>query len=344
MLKLTSDQKNTLEFQLRKAREASERNRLCVILGHNEGLSIAELAKVLRLSHSTVCKYLDDFDHEQKTKNSSRGGLDPKLNEDQSQALSMHLSETTYLKVRSICAYVQEKFKVTYSRSGMTAWLQAHGFVFKRPKKIPGKLDPQRQEIFVEQYEALKASLKPDEEIYFIDATHPEHQSQAVCGWIKKGVQKTLQTTGKQLRLHLVGAICLSGMKVFTREYDTVDADAMIRFLKDLELFSKARKIHVILDNAKSNKNKKLDLFLQTSRIEMHYLPPYSPNLNAIERLWKIMRETKLYNRYYKSSVEFLREIRNFFTEDIPRMTDILTSRITDRFQVVRVDPIRLAV
>ncbi|WP_281069555.1 hypothetical protein [Candidatus Rhabdochlamydia oedothoracis] len=39
---------------------------------------------------------------------------------------------------------------------------------------------------------ALKETLNPDEEIYFIDAVHPEHQSQAVCGWIKKGVQKTL--------------------------------------------------------------------------------------------------------------------------------------------------------
>ncbi|WP_256439926.1 winged helix-turn-helix domain-containing protein, partial [Candidatus Rhabdochlamydia sp. W815] len=104
-----------------------------------------------------------------------------------------------------------------YSRSGMTDWLIQHGFVYKRPKKIPGKLDPEKQRIFIEQYMAL-------EEIYFIDAVHPEHQSQAVCGWIKKGVQKTLQTSGKQLRLHFAGALCLTGMKIVTEEYKTVDA------------------------------------------------------------------------------------------------------------------------
>jgi transposase len=344
MLKLTGDQKNILELQLRKSRDASERNRLCVILGHNDGLAIAELAKVLRLSHATICGYLEDFNREQKSRNDSRGGSDSKLTEEQSQALSRHLSETTYLKVRPICAYVQKKFGITYSRTGMTAWLQAHDFVFKRPKKIPGKLDPQQQEAFIKEYERLKASLKPDEEIYFSDAVHPEHQSQAVCGWIKKGVQKTLQTTGKQLRLHFTGAICLSGMKVFTQEYETVDADAMIAFFKGLENFSTASKIHVILDNAKSNKNKKLDEFLETSKIEVHYLPPYSPNLNPIERLWKIMRETRLYNQYYESSPIFFQAVRNFFKEDIPKMINVLTSRVTDKFQVVRLDPIRLVV
>ena len=64
-----------------------------------------------------------------------------------------HLAETTYLKVKQICAYAKRIFGVTYSRSGMTAWLQEHGFVYKRPKKVPGKLDPQKQEAFIQEYE-----------------------------------------------------------------------------------------------------------------------------------------------------------------------------------------------
>jgi transposase len=344
MKKLTNDQKIALELQLKRARDASERNRLCVILGHNEGLSIEVLAKALRLSHSTVCAYLNDFDSKEKTQHAPKGGMDPKLTDEQSQSLSKHLNENTYLKVKFIRAYVRKEFGVLFSRSGMTSWLQSHGFVFKRPRKVPGKLDPQLQEEFIRTYKELKDSLKTDEEIYFIDAVHPEHQSQAVCGWIKRGVQKTLQTTGKQLRVHIAGAVCLPGMKVFAREYKTVDADAMIDFFKGLESFSKATKVHVILDNAKSNKNRKLEEFLRTSRIEVHYLPPYSPNLNPIERLWKIMRETKLYNRYYESSARFFQEIRNFFKEDVPKLADILISRITDNFQAIRIDPLKISI
>ena len=342
MTKLTNDQKIAFEVQLKRTKEVSERNRLCVILGHNEGLSVDVLAKVLRLSHSTVCAYLNDFDSMQKTQHAPKGGTEPKLTNEQSQELSRHLEEATYLKVKHIRAYVKERFGIIFSRSGMTDWLRGHGFVFKRPRKVPGKLDPRQQEEFIRKYRDLKDSLKLDEEIYFVDAVHPEHQSQAVCGWIKKGVQKTLQTTGKQLRLHIAGAVCLPGMKIFTREYKTVDADAMIEFFKGLEAFSKATKIHVIMDNAKANKNKKLEEFLIESRIKVHYLPPYSPNLNPIERLWKILRETKLYNRYYESSVGFFQEVRDFFKKEVPKIADTLISRITDNFQVVRLDPVKI--
>jgi len=339
---LSTDQKKILELRLKVAKDISERNRLCVILGRNDGVSIEDLAKVLRLSSATVYNYLNDFDSEQKTKNDPKGGSEPKLTDEQSQSLQKHLTETTYLKIKHICAHVQATFGVNFSRSGMTMWLGAKGFVFKRPKKVPGKLDPQRQEAFIKEYEALKAGLQSGEEIYFVDAVHPEHQSQAVCGWIKRGVQKTLQSTGKQLRLHLAGAIRLDGMKVFSEEYTTVNADAMIDFFKKLEASSEASKIYVILDNARANKNNKLGEFLKTSKIQIRYLPPYSPNLNPIERLWKIMRETKMYNRYYASSVTFFYEIRSFFKEDVPKMIHRWASRINDKFQAVKLDPIQV--
>ncbi|WP_220017474.1 hypothetical protein [Candidatus Rhabdochlamydia oedothoracis] len=57
-----------------------------------------------------------------------------------------------------------------------------------------------------------------------------------------------MQTSGKQLRLHFAGALCLTGMKIFTEEYKTVDADAMLDFFKKLEKQTEARIIHVILD------------------------------------------------------------------------------------------------
>ena len=95
-------------------------------------------------------------------------------------------------------------------------------------------LDPEKQKQFVKDYEELKKNLKEDEEIYFVDAVHPQHQSEALCGWIKKGETKTLQTTGKQLRLHFAGAINLSGLKCLMQEHKTVDAEAMIDFFKKL--------------------------------------------------------------------------------------------------------------
>jgi transposase len=345
MVKLTQIQKEVLETEAKKSREVSnKRNRACVILGHDEGLTIDQLAKAFRISHATICNYLKEYKEEEKTQNEPRGGRESKLNQEQSQELIQHLSETTYLKTVQICAYVKGKYGITYSRSGMTAWLKEQNFVYKRPKKVPGKLDLEKQAAFIQEYKELKANLKPDEEIYFIDAVHPEHQSQAVCGWIKKGDQKTIQSTGKQLRLHFSGALNLEGMKVFTQEYETVDSEAMLDFLEKLEDSSSAKTIYVIMDNARSNKNKKVEEFLETSKIKIRYLPPYSPNLNPIERLWKIMREKKMYNKYYETSVRYFQEIRSFFKDEVPKSAHTWSARINDNFQTIKLNHIKLAV
>jgi transposase len=342
--KLTDIQKRSLESSLKKTRQVDERNRLCVILGYDKAIPVDMLANVLHLSHSTIYNYLQDYHKEEKTQNEPRGGRESKFSQEQSQELIKHLSDTTYLKTVQICSYVKEKYGITYSRSGMTAWLKDQDFVYKRPKKVPGKLDPQKQGEFIEQYKELKANLKPDEEIYFIDALHPEHQSQAVCGWIKKGEQKTLQTTGKQLRIHLSGALSLEGIKVFTQEYETIDSEAMVDFLKKLEKSSSAKTIYVIMDNARSNKNKKIEEFLETSKSKIRYLPPYSPNLNPIERLWKIMREKKMYNRYYETSVSCFQEIRSFFKNEVPELAHTWSTRINDNFQTIKLNHIKIAV
>ena len=190
----------------------------------------------------------------------------------------------------------------------------------------------------------LKANLKQDEDIYFIDAVHPEFQSQAVCGWILKTETKTLPTTNKQFRLHLIGAINLAKMKVITREYETVNSENMIDYLKHLESNSSASKIHIISDNGRANKNKALQEYLKTSKIEIHYLPSYSPNLNPIERLWKLMRERKTYNKCYENFLDFSTAIRSFFFEEIAKLGNILKERINDNFQLIKLNSIQLAV
>jgi transposase len=342
MRSLTEEEKRGLESDLKKTKDLGEWKRVFVILSYDEGQSVEEIARITRLSRWTVEDYLKRYSSHNKTKNDPRGGCSSKLDKQESQVLEKHLSETTYLKVKGILAYVKSRFGKEYSRSGMTAWLKAHGFTFKQPEKVPGKLDPVKQQQFIQEYERLKGSLQSDDKLYFLDAVHPEYQSQAVCGWIKKGERKTLQTTGKQTRLHLVGALNLADMNVTVREYETIDGEAMIRFFKDLEFEVSGGQIHVILDNASAHKNRKLIDYLKTSRIKLHYLPPYSPNLNPIERLWKIFRETTLYNRYFDRSSDFFSEVRKFFADTVYKIRPLLVQRINDNFQAITLNPIVL--
>ncbi len=343
MKTLTDHQRASLEIALKKTKDLSEWKRIFSIVGYDNGQSIEELAETLRVSHYTVETYLREYSFRDKTKNDPRGGSESKLTTDQSRELEQHLSEKTYLRVKHIVAYVEKRFQKRYSRSGMTLWLTEHHFVYKHPQKIPGKSNPEAQAKFIEEYEKLKASMGAQDEIYFLDAVHPEYQSQAVCGWIKKGESKTLATSGKQTRLHFTGAVSLNEMKVVFNEYPKVDADTMVDFLKKLEKSSKASRIHIILDNARAHKNRKVEEYLESSRIEFHYLPAYSPNLNSIERLWKILRERTTYNHYYPCFQDFAEAVRGFFSEKIPKMLDILRTRLTDKFQVIKLNPIDFA-
>lgn len=341
---LTEDERSELEKELKKAKEVATWKRVFVILSYDEGLSIEELAKLTRLSPWTIEEYLKEYSSRKKTKNDPRGGSSSKLTESETKELEQHLSKTTYLKVNDIVAYVKGKFGKEYSRTGMTEWLRKNDFTYKKPEKVPGKVNPDLQQEFIEEYNKFKNSLGTGEEIYFLDAIHPEYQSQAVCGWIKKGECKTLQTTGKQKRLHLVGALSLNEMKIVVREYETIDADSMICFFKDLESnVNHEGKIHVILDNAAAHRSKKVIEYLKNSRIHLRYLPPYSPNLNPIERLWKIFREKTLYNQYFERCEDFFVAVRTFFSDKVHKMKELLRRRINDNFQCLKLNPIKLS-
>lgn len=339
---LSEQERKDLETALKRAKDSSEWKRIFVILSYDEGQSVEELARLTRLSKWTIEEYLKQYSSHNKTKNDPGGGSSSKLTHEETCVLEEHLSKTTYLKVRGIVAYVRKTFGKQYSRSGMTKWLIEHGFSFKKPEKVPGKLDPIKQKQFIEEYKRLKDSLGPYDELCFLDAVHPEYQSQAVCGWIKKGECKTLQTTGKQKRLHFIGALSLKDMNVTVREYETIDADAMIHFFKDLESEKSQGQIHIVLDNASAHKNRKLIDYLKTSRIRLHYLPPYSPNLNPIERLWKVFREITLYNKYFATCSDFFAEVRSFFADNVHRLRQLLKQRINDDFQIIQLNPIKL--
>jgi transposase len=342
-MKLSEEIKLQLDRRARQTKDKHEYTRLCVILARSEGMSHESIAQAHRISVSSVYQYLCEYEKENKTQHETRGGSASKLNVKQTQEMLEHLQKNTYLKAKHICKYVEERYKIKYSIPGMIAWLKEHEFVYKQPITVPGKLDPAKQELFIEEYEELKKNLPEGHAIYFLDAVHPEFQSQAVCGWIKKGEIKTLPATNRQYRLHFIGAIALKNMEVIAQEYKTVNGENMINFLKHLEDCCSATKIHIICDNGRANKNKAVRAYLATSKVEIHYLPAYSPNLNPIERLWKIMREFNTYNKCYDKFEDFSKSIRKFFFEDIPKIVNVLEKRINDKFQRIVLNSVVIA-
>ena len=84
-------------------------------------------------------------------------------------------------------------------------------------------------------------------------------------------------------------------------------------FVQLLTLYPAAKKIHVILDNAKYHYSKVVREFASTSRINLVYLPAYSPELNLIERLWRVFKKNVIYNKYYEKFDSFKKSCLDFF-------------------------------
>jgi transposase len=68
--------------------------------------------------------------------------------------------------------------------------------------------------------------------------------------------------------------------------------------------------------------------------IELKYLPPYSPNLNPIERLWKVTNEYARNNRFFASAKESRNAIAEFFDTTWPRIKKSMIDRINDSFRI----------
>lgn len=155
-------------------------------------------------------------------------------------------------------------------------------------------------------------------------------------GWIKKGENKIIKTTASRTRINLSGAIDLKETKVIFNSFETIDRASTVAFLTQVRnSYQKTKRIHIILDNSGYHRSREVKNFCKNHKIKLHFLPPYSPNLSSIERLWKLMNERVRNNYCFSSPTEFREKINGFFTDIIPTIPEVLQRRINDKFQVV---------
>ena len=94
-------------------------------------------------------------------------------------------------------------------------------------------------------------------------------------------------------------------------------------------------------DNAKCNHNKEFAQWVKGLRIRQAFLPPYSPSLNLIERLWKMLRKKVINTGFYRTKEEFRRAVMNFF-EHIAEYKEELKPLLTLNFRLVNSKTISL--
>lgn len=105
----------------------------------------------------------------------------------------------------------------------------------------------------------------------------------------------------------IFGAVCVDNGRLVTSQENKFNSMTFLSFLKQLLRHRrKGRKMVVILDNARWHHARLLKPWLRTHRhvLRLDFLPPYSPELNPIERVWKLTRRLCTHNRYFPTLEE----------------------------------------
>jgi len=115
---------------------------------------------------------------------------------------------------------------------------------------------------------------------------------------------------------------------------DVFNGDTFLSFLKQLVAFYKGRKIFLIIDNAPAHwLSEEGKDWLRENRdaIELHRLPPYSPEFMPVEGLWKATRRLATHNKFYPTVEKRNAALRRTF-QSFQRRPDLIVPQIA-RFQ-----------
>lgn len=136
--------------------------------------------------------------------------------------------------------------------------------------------------------------------------------------WSLKGHQPEILTYGGRKRQHLIGAVDPLVGRVHVAYSDTLKAEQFQHFLEGLlARYQNAGKILLVLDNARAHHSKELEPFLEVNKdkLELMFLPPYSPDLNPMEWFWKFLKKKVTHNTFFSSFKKFQRAIARFIVK-----------------------------
>ena len=335
---LSASQRSSLKSAHRMERDRKIGDRMKVVLLADQGESFAEIARFLFIDEQTARRHLKDYFDNDKTGGSS-GGSEGKLTQEQADRLRAILVTCDVPTAQTAVEKAKSLLGITFSLSGMTDWLKRNRFSFKKSEPTPAKADSQAQAKFIDKYRDLKNDLPEGEVILFLDAAHPTMATKLGYGWSTKGERKIVATTAGKTRVNVIGTLNAQTLKLVTTYPATVNSETLAEhFTRLRRSYPQTRfsTLNIILDQGSYCVSKATQIEAARLDIKLWHLPPYSPNLNLIERAWKVMNEQVRDNVYFPDEKVFISAIKDFFLNRWSKLSKSLKTRFADNFQVIQ--------
>jgi transposase len=338
---LTSEPPVRQEIERRRRNTHDQRiaQRLSAVLWVAEGKRPHEVAKLLGVTERQVRKWLrtDRTRGLEALCTLPHRGDPGELRPAQVERLKAEIATGRFLTAPQIGDRVETTFHITYTPRGMRDLLPRIGVSSPKATGFFWKADPDKQEEFIRTSEQPKPEADgPKTRRDFVDAGHPVWGVEMLsCCWLLVGQRFLVGVGGGRKRLNILGACCPEDQEYLdlrlTREnlngQQFVNLLRLLRashpettrFILDLE---KARYYHAAVVRERLARHPEFPL---------EFLPADSPNLNLIERLWKLLRK-KAFTRWHKT-VEDMETAVSEVRDHLENSKKELTTLMTEKFQ-----------
>ncbi len=203
---------------------------------------------------------------------------------------------------------------IRISRTTMSRLLRRLQIRLGRPKPIVGCPWKKRRRMKrLREIRTLIANLPRGEVILYVDEVDIHLNPKIGPDWMLRGTQKTVLTPGKNQKRYLAGALNAKTGRLTWVEADRKNSQLFILQLWQMvgRDYPQAKRIHLILDNYRihSSVQTKAALARLDGRVVLHFLPPYCPDHNRIERVWRDLHENVTRNHQCRTMKELMEEV-----------------------------------
>lgn len=214
-------------------------------------------------------------------------------------------ADRDFFTAKAFHGHIQGAFQIECSYQTVVRFFHEQGYVLKVPQPWPDRQDEELREAFRKKLATL--SEQEDVDIWFADESGFEGDPRPRRRWDKKGNKTRSTKNGDHIRMNALGMVCPRTGEFFALEATHVCSE-MFQIFLDQAVTSvvPVRKRNIlILDNASWHKKKSLDWH----DFEPLYLPPYSPDLNPIERIWLVLKGRWFNNHVCRNLEELIERL-----------------------------------